>query len=74
MRNCPRKWQKRRGCPPACAEQLGFALGGDSEILQAVAVKNDVAIFAMLDELMTTLQTIQPRLYDAVLRKLQAVE
>ena len=54
------------------AEPLNVS--GDSEFLQAVDGENNVAIFAILDELMTTLQTIQPRLYDAVLRKLQTVE
>ncbi len=43
---------------------------GDSDFLQAVTGKDAKQVWPVMDELMSTVQTLQPRLYDAVLRKL----
>ena len=42
---------------------------GDSECMKACAGKPMNEIMTVLDELMATLQIIQPRLYDAVMSK-----
>lgn len=43
---------------------------GDTEFLQAVRGKNPDDVWQLIDELMSTLAVINPRLYDSVLRKL----
>lgn len=43
---------------------------GDSDFLQAVAGKNSAATLAIIDELMETLQVVNPRAYGSVLRKI----
>lgn len=43
---------------------------GDSDFLQAVAGKDPAATWAVMDELMETLQVVNPRAYDSVLRKI----
>ena len=47
-----------------------FTPTGESEFIKAVAGKDGVAVWAVLDELMDTLKVINPRLYDGVMRKL----
>lgn len=42
---------------------------GDSEFCKLVNGRNQSEVIPIIDELMSTLQVIQPRLYDAVLRK-----
>lgn len=46
-------------------------LRSDSEFLRAVAEKDFTSALAVLDELMDSLKILQPRLYDAVMRKLR---
>lgn len=43
---------------------------GDSEFLSVVSGMESSNVWAVMDELMATLQAINPRLYDAVMRKL----
>lgn len=43
---------------------------GDSEFLQLISGKNQEDVIPVIDELMTTLQVINPRLYSSVIRKL----
>ena len=49
-------------------EQLGRY--GDSEFLRAVEGKDPSAAWSVIDELMETLQVVNPRAYDSVLRKI----
>lgn len=49
-------------------------VSGDSEFLAAVADKNSVEIFAVMDELMESVRAICPRLYEATMRKLESIE
>lgn len=42
----------------------------DSEFMQAVRGVDDEVFLSIMDELMTTLQALMPRLYDGVMRKL----
>ena len=43
---------------------------GDSEFLEMIAGKPIVDIMKQIDELMATVQVLNPRLYDSVIRKL----
>lgn len=44
---------------------------GDTEFLSAISGKNAESVWLLMDELMTTLMVVNPRLYDSVLRKIQ---
>ena len=49
----------------------GFIIAdGDSEFARLVDGRNQTEVIPILDELMSTLQIIQPRLYNAVMDKL----
>lgn len=43
---------------------------GDSEFLQALQGKGSAAVCAVMDELMETLQVVEPRVYRSVMRKI----
>lgn len=43
----------------------------DTEFSAAIKGKNEASVWAVIDELMSTLEAIQPRLYSAVIRKLR---
>lgn len=43
----------------------------DTEFTAAIKGKNEVSVWAVIDELMSTLEAIQPRLYNAVIRKIR---
>lgn len=43
---------------------------GDSEFLQLINGRDQSEVLPVMDELMSTLQVINPRLYNSVLRKL----
>lgn len=45
----------------------------ESEFAQLIDGKSAVAVWSLIDELMSTLQAIQPRLYDGVIRKLREI-
>ena len=53
---------------PAVSERLGQY--GDSDFLRAVEGKDPVKAWAVMDELMETLQVVNRRAYDSVMRKL----
>lgn len=44
---------------------------GDSEFLRLVAGSDSHTAWALMDELMETIQILQPRLYDSVMRRLR---
>lgn len=46
---------------------------GDTEFLEIVAGRDPVGVWSVLDELMSTLRITNPRLYDGVMRRLDAV-
>lgn len=46
---------------------------GDSDFLQAVAGKDPVAAWLVMDELMDTLRVVNPRAYESVMRKLARI-
>lgn len=46
---------------------------GDSEFLSEVDGKNLNGVFDVLDELMDTLQVVNPRVYNGVMRKIRAL-
>lgn len=43
---------------------------GDSEFLRAIADKDAAFAWGLMDELMSAVKVLNPRLYDSVLRKL----
>lgn len=43
---------------------------GDSEFLTAVTDKKEKSVFGVIDELMSTLQIVNPKLYNATLTKI----
>lgn len=46
---------------------------GESDFLISAAGKDSAAVWGILDELMATLQIIQPRVYNSVIRKLHSI-
>ena len=44
---------------------------GDTEFLSAISGKNAENVWLLMDELMTTLMVVNPRLYESVMRKIQ---
>lgn len=44
---------------------------GDTEFLSAISGRNAESVWLLMDELMTTLMVVNPRLYDSVMRKIQ---
>lgn len=61
------------GAAPA-EQPTPLGVNGETDFLQAVSGKDSVQVFAVIDELMTTLQATNTRLYNAVMRKVNAVE
>lgn len=64
--------------PPEITETLPRYSGaepvgdyGDSDFLQAIRGQDPAAMWAVMDELMATLQTVNPRLYSGVMRRIQ---
>lgn len=55
------------------AKSEPLALSGDSDFMRSIAQKDSGEVFAVIDELMTTLQTLQPRLYQSVMRRLDGL-
>lgn len=47
-----------------------ISVDGDTEFLQIVNGMNAEKVWSVMDELLTTIQVINPRLYDGVIRKL----
>lgn len=57
-------------------DQYSFSSGPDpvpemseSDFLRAVSGKNSVEVWKIMDELMESMQVLQPRIYDSVMRK-----
>lgn len=46
---------------------------GDSDFLRAVYGKDQAASWLIMDDLMDTLHTVNPRVYDGVMRKIRAL-
>lgn len=53
------------------APSVGIDFPGDSEFARAINGRDQEEIWPVIDELMDTINVLQPRLYDAVMRKLQ---
>lgn len=47
---------------------------GESEFLRAVHGRDSVRVWVLIDELMDTIAVVNPRLYDAVIRRIEAIE
>ena len=54
------------------AEALTAPLDGNSEFFQAISGRKSAEMWAVMGELMDTLQAINPRLYNSVLRKINS--
>ena len=54
---------------PAPAETIGYY--SDTEFAKLIEGRKPDDIWPIIDELMTTVQVVQPRLYDAVMRKIR---
>lgn len=48
-----------------------IAYHGDTEFAQMIEGRKPENVWPIIDELMSTVQVIQPRLYDAVIRKIK---
>lgn len=48
-------------------------LYGESEFLKAIEGKDVQSTFLVMDELMDTMQVLQPRIYDSVMRKINNI-
>ena len=59
--------------PPVQADVVEETIGahGETEFLRAITGQNADAVWAVIDETMSTLKLMEPRLYAGVLRKLQ---
>lgn len=62
--------QTFKGDPRQQVQQL---LNSGSEFAEAVEGLSPSAILPVMDELMTTLQVVNPRLYAAVMRKIEVL-
>lgn len=69
---------KMQGAAPTAHEPSAYStipepLGqyGSSEFLQAIDGKDSAAAWGVMDELMETLQAVNPRVYASVMRKVQ---
>lgn len=50
-----------------------IGLYGESDFLKAIESKDVRSTFLIMDELMGTMQVLQPRIYDSVMRKIQNI-
>lgn len=70
------------GCADAQGTAYSYALGrgdddvvsyeSDTEFGRLIAGRSQMEVWAVIDELMTALQVVNPRLYAGVIRKLEA--
>ena len=56
--------------PVASEPESEIYYHGDSDFAKAIYGKDPDAMWAIMDELMTALQVVNPRLYDSVMRKI----
>lgn len=47
---------------------------GDSPFLKAIDGKDSIKIWAIIDELMESERIVNPRVYDSVMRKIEAIK
>lgn len=52
-------------------QPVPLSVSGDSEFLQAVDGKESTSAWSVMDDLMDTLKTVNPRVYESVLRKIR---
>lgn len=50
-----------------------IGLYGESDFLRAIESKDVRSTFLIMDELMSTMQVLQPRIYDSVMRKINNI-
>lgn len=56
------------------AEQsMTVGWNGDSDFLRTLEGRNSAAAWAIMDDLMDTLHTVNPRVYEGVMRKIRAI-
>lgn len=69
----PVETQLERGYSSAAEPQMEAKIGryGDSDFLIALASKSPADIWPLLDELMASLQVMQPRTYASVMRRIE---
>lgn len=48
--------------------------GAESEFLQAACGKDSEKVWAVMDDLMSTLRVVNPRAYESVMRRIHAIE
>ena len=56
---------------PNLPRSISQGYSSDTEFRAAIEGKNEASVWALLDELMSTLEVIQPRLYAGVIRRLR---
>lgn len=66
-------YQRRYSASPAPDASRTVGSYGDSEFLTAIADKTPVDVWRIVDELMQSLNVMQPRTYAAVMRKIDAL-
>lgn len=50
-----------------------LSVAGDSAFLRAIDGKDSVAVWAIMDDLMDTLEVAYPRVYESILRKVKSL-
>ena len=64
---------KMSGYSFAQAPDEAIGLYGESDFLSAIDGKNTKSVFLIMDELMSTMQVLQPRIYDSVMRRINNI-
>ena len=57
----------------AAAPEARIGSYGGTDFLEAIAGKDMREVFLVMDELMDTMQVLQPRIYDSVMRKISNI-
>lgn len=75
VENSAKSIQYDVGYSSAPAQNTPAAVGwyGDSDFLQTLEGKDASSAWAIMDDLMDTLHTVNPRVYDGVMRKIRAL-
>lgn len=56
------------------AQPTPLDISGESEFLQAVTGRDSVQVWAIIDDLMDTLHTVNPRAYSHVMEKILSID
>lgn len=56
------------------AQPTPLDISGESELLQAVSGRDSVKVWAIIDDLMDTLHTVNPRVYSHVMEKILSID